>query len=127
VVTEECDAAPAFKQAYIDARREDIGLVRSPVGMPGRALAANVDRIRGFDLDRGFRCSVACLEECAYRDHGSEFCIMEALARAQRGDVETGLVFCGTNAWRAERIGTVREVFEEIFGAEACAAGAAGR
>jgi len=121
VVTEECDAAPAFKQAYLDARKEDIGLVRSPVGMPGRALAANVERIRQHDLDRGFRCSVACLEACGWRDHGSEFCIMEALARAQAGDVETGLVFCGTNAWRAERIGTVREVFEEIFGAEACA------
>jgi NAD(P)H-dependent flavin oxidoreductase YrpB (nitropropane dioxygenase family) len=126
VVTEECDAAPAFKQAYIDARKEDIGLVHSPVGMPGRALSGNAARIRRHDLDRNFRCSVACLEECGYRDHGSEFCIMEALARAQAGDVETGLVFCGTNAWRAERIGTVREVFEEIFGAEACAAAGTG-
>ncbi len=119
VVTEECDAVARFKQAYLDARREDIGLLDSPVGMPGRGLVANVPRIREYDRQRGFRCGVACLVHCTYRESGEGYCIMEALARAQAGDVENGLVFCGTNAWRAERIGTVREVFEEIFGVEA--------
>ncbi len=124
VVTEECDADRRFKEAYLTARPEDIGLIRSPVGMPGRALRANVERIAAADRDRKFTCPASCLEECSYRDAGEGFCLVEALSRAQAGDVETGLVFCGTNAWRAERIGTVREVFEEIFGVEAAAAAA---
>lgn len=119
VVTEECDADRRFKEAYLSARPEDIGLIQSPVGMPGRALRANVERIAAADRDRSFTCPASCLEACSYRDEGRGFCLVEALSRAQSGDVETGLVFCGTNAWRAERIGTVREVFEEIFGAEA--------
>lgn len=116
VVTEECDADVRFKQAYLDARPEDIGLIRSPVGMPGRALRANVERIAAADRDRRFTCPASCLHDCSYRDSREGFCLVEALSRAQEGDVESGLVFCGTNAWRAERIGTVREVFEEIFG-----------
>jgi nitronate monooxygenase len=115
VCTEECDASDAFKQAYLDCRREDIGLVMSPAGLPGRAISKNIDQIRQRDIDLGVRCPSGCLKKCTYKADQERFCIVHALDRAQRGDVETGLVFCGSNAWRADRITTVKAIFDELF------------
>lgn len=119
VTTEECDAAPAYKQAYLDCRKEDIGLIMSPAGLPGRAITANLDAIRTRDLQMTPGCPTGCLKKCTYKSEQERFCIVHALDRAQRGDVETGLIFCGTNAWRAERIETVAEIFAELFGVQA--------
>ncbi|PLX82215.1 MAG: nitronate monooxygenase [Desulfuromonas sp.] len=115
VCTEECDADMAFKQAYLDCRAEDIGLIMSPAGLPGRALMANVAKIRERDLAYLSGCPTGCLRKCTFKSEGERFCIVHALDRAQRGDTETGLIFCGTNAWRATRIETVQEVFNELF------------
>jgi hypothetical protein len=60
-------------------------------------------------------CSTGCLKKCTYKETGERFCIVRALDRAQRGDVETGLIFCGTNAYKADRITTVQEIFDELF------------
>ena len=38
VTTEECDADIRYKEAYLNAGKEDIVIVKSPVGMPGRAI-----------------------------------------------------------------------------------------
>lgn len=116
VCTEECDAAPEFKQAYLNARQEDIGLLMSPAGLPGRAILTNTPNIRQYDLDHHTVCRMGCLKKCSYKESGERFCIVTALDRAQRGDVETGLVFCGTNAWKADRITTVQAIFDELFG-----------
>lgn len=116
VVTEECDADDAFKQAYLDCTQEDIGLMMSPAGLPGRALIRNVDAIRQRDLDVNLRCPSGCLKKCAYKEQRERFCIVHALDRAQKGDRGTGLIFCGTNAWKADKISTVKEVIEELFG-----------
>jgi len=115
VATEECDAADGFKRAYIECRKEDIGLIMSPAGLPGRAIIRNREHIVEHDRSSGTVCSTGCLKKCAFKESRERFCIVRALDRAQRGDVETGLVFCGSNAWRAERIGTVREIFDELF------------
>ena len=115
VTTEECDADDAFKQAYLNCSQEDIGLIMSPAGLPGRALINNVDAIRERDLEIIPTCPTGCLRKCAYKSSGERFCIVHALDRAQRGDLETGLIFCGTNAWRANRIETVAEIFAELF------------
>ncbi len=115
VCTEECDADEAFKQAYLNCSKEDIGLLMSPAGLPGRALVANVEAIRERDLEMTPTCPTGCLRKCAYKSKGERFCIVHALDRAQRGDMETGLVFCGTNAWKATRIETVAEIFDELF------------
>lgn len=120
VATEECDAAESFKQAYLDCRQEDIGLVMSPAGLPGRAIVRNHTAIVNFDQANGTVCSTGCLKKCTFKETGERFCIVRALDRAQRGDVETGLIFCGTNAYKAERITTVQEIFNELF-AEAAA------
>ena len=115
VCTEECDADPAFKQKYLDCRQEDIGLIMSPAGLPGRAILDNEENIRQYDLDRHTVCRMGCLKKCSYKETGERFCIVSSLDRAQRGDVETGLVFCGTNAWKADRITTVQAIFDELF------------
>lgn len=115
VCTEECDASDEFKQKYLDCKKEDIGLIMSPAGLPGRALLSNKDNIRQYDLDHKTPCRMGCLKKCTYKETGDRFCIVTALDRAQRGDVDTGLVFCGTNAWKADRITTVQEIFDELF------------
>jgi NAD(P)H-dependent flavin oxidoreductase YrpB (nitropropane dioxygenase family) len=116
VCTEECDAADEFKQTYLDCRKEDIGLLMSPAGLPGRAILTNTPNIRQYDLDHHSPCRMGCLKKCSYKESGERFCIVTALDRAQRGDVETGLVFCGSNAWKADRITTVQAIFDELFG-----------
>ena len=116
VCTEECDADEAFKQKYMTCNQEDIGLIMSPAGLPGRAIITNKDQIRQHDLDYDTACMLGCLKKCTYKETGDRFCIVSSLDRAQRGDTETGLVFCGTNAWKADRITTVQAIFDELFG-----------
>lgn len=116
VCTEECDADDAFKRKYLECRKEDIGLIMSPAGLPGRVIMNNVPNIRNFDLEHQTVCRVACLKKCSYKESRERFCIIAALDRAQRGDVETGLIFCGSNAWKADRITTVQAIFDELFG-----------
>lgn len=115
VPTVECDADDAFKQAYLDCTREDIGLIMSPAGLPGRAILRNQEEIVLYDQMHATTCANGCLKKCSYKESGERFCIVHALDRAQKGDVATGLVFCGTNAWKADRITTVQEIFDELF------------
>lgn len=122
VPTVECDADEAFKQAYLKCTKEDIGLIMSPAGLPGRAILGNQADIVAYDQQNATFCGQGCLKKCSYKESGERFCIVSALDRAQRGDVETGLVFCGTNAWKADRITTVAEIFEELFGEQAAEA-----
>ena len=116
VPTVECDAADSFKKAYLDCRKEDIGLIMSPAGLPGRAILKNQTKIVEYDRLRKTRCASGCLKKCSYKENGERFCIVFSLDRAQKGDTESGLVFCGTNAWKADRITTVQEIFDELFG-----------
>lgn len=115
VVTEECDADEAFKKAYLDCTKDDIGLIMSPAGLPGRAIKKNIGQVRQRDVDLDVYCPSGCLKKCAYKSDRERFCIVHALERARVGDIDTGLVFCGTNAWKADRITTVKEVFEDLF------------
>jgi nitronate monooxygenase len=125
VPTVECDAEDAYKQAYLDCKKGDIGLIMSPAGLPGRAIISNQEGIVAYDRDNASVCTLGCLKKCSFKESGERFCIVKSLDRAQRGDVATGLIFCGTNAWKADRIGTVKEIFDELFGeaaAEECRA-----
>jgi NAD(P)H-dependent flavin oxidoreductase YrpB (nitropropane dioxygenase family) len=125
VPTVECDAEDAYKQAYLDCKKGDIGLIMSPAGLPGRAIISNQEGIVAYDRDNASVCTLGCLKKCSFKESGERFCIVKSLDRAQRGDVATGLIFCGTNAWKADHIGTVKEIFDELFGeaaAEECRA-----
>jgi len=115
VCTEECDADEAYKQAYLDCRPEDIGLVMSPAGLPGRAITGNIEKVRQRDVELDMHCPSGCLKKCTYKTGQERFCIVHALDRAQRGDIETGLIFCGSNAWKSDRITTVQAIFDELF------------
>lgn len=110
VTTEECDAAPAYKEAYLHAKKEDICIVKSPVGMPGRAVKTRfLDRA---EKKGGIRRCYQCITTC--KPGESPYCITEALVNAAKGRIEEALVFCGENAWRCSRIETVKEIMREF-------------
>lgn len=111
VTTKECDASDAYKQAYIDARKEDIVLVKSPVGMPGRAIHNTfLDKVAaGERFMKGCR---QCVSTC--NPAATPYCITEALINAVKGRLDKGLIFCGSNACRADKIETVADIMEEF-------------
>ncbi len=112
VTTQECDASPAFKQAYIDAQPEDIHIITSPVGMPARAIHnAFLDRIR--EQKETITHCFRCLEKCDPRK--APYCITQALIRSVQGDVTNGLVFCGDDAAYLTEITTVKDVIHRLF------------
>lgn len=111
VTTEECDASDAYKQAYINAKKEDIVIVSSPVGMPGRAIHnAFLDKVNaGERFMRGCR---QCISTC--KPATAPYCITEALINAVEGRLDEGLIFCGSNAYRADKIEKVADIMEEF-------------
>lgn len=112
VVTEECDADIAFKQAYLNCRKEDIAIIKSPVGMPGRAIRNKFICETENCRKKPDKC-YGCISVCKPAE--TPYCITRALINAVKGDVENGLVFCGANAWQENRIRTVKEVIEGIL------------
>ena len=112
VTTDECDADMAFKQCYIDASEEDIEIIRSPVGMPGRAIRNSfLERVKA-GLTQPKECPFDCIRTCDVTR--SPYCIMLALYNAFKGRLQKGYAFCGSNAWRANRIISVRELFDTL-------------
>lgn len=113
IATEECDASDGYKQALLAAGAEDITIVQSPVGMPGRALNSPLmRRVQGGTQPRPTRC-MRCLTPC---DPGkTPYCISRALIAAVRGDWENGLFFCGANAGEVRRISTVPAEMAQIM------------
>jgi len=112
VTTYECDAAIEFKQAYIDAKSEDIVIIQSPVGLPGRAIRNTfIDKINAGQR-MPFHCPYHCIITCDWLH--SPYCIALALLNAQRGQFTNGFAFCGSNAYRAMEIVPVKEVIAAI-------------
>lgn len=111
VTTKECDADEAYKQSYIKATKEDIKIVQSPVGMPGRAiLNPFLEKVKTekCKIKHCYQCIVTCDKKTI------PYCITEALVNAAEGRVDEGLLFCGENAYRADKIETVAEIMEEF-------------
>lgn len=109
VCTEECSAADAFKQMYMKATADDIVVTTSPVGLPGRAIRNPfVERLTRGEHPGPDHCR-ACLKEC-----GKQYCIMDRLIAAQRGDVVDGLVFAGASAARIKDILPVAELMDRL-------------
>ena len=113
VCTEECDASPEFKQAYVAAKEEDIIIIKSPVGMPGRAL--NTRFLKDLEVKGrlNINCPYRCLTACKVKT--ARYCIALALLNSYFGDLDNGLVFCGQNAYRVDRIVTVKELIQELL------------
>lgn len=111
VATEECDASDTYKQAYVNASEEDIVIIDSPVGMPGRALCNKfVKDITGVSekISYCFNCLKACNPAKAH------YCITKALINAVMGDLDHGLIFCGARVGEIKKISTVAEVMAEL-------------
>jgi nitronate monooxygenase len=112
VATHECDAADGFKQAYIDAGEKDVTIVKSPVGLPGRALRNKFIE----DVEQGgnkpFVCPYHCIKTCDYRR--SPFCIALALINARRGAVSKGLAFAGQNVHKVDSVISVSELMDRL-------------
>lgn len=111
VATEECDADPAYKQAYIQATAEDVEIIHSPVGLPGRAIHnAFLEQVANHNCKIP-RC-LGCLAKCD--PSKIPYCITDALTKAVQGDVENGLLFCGENVSRIHEITTVATLMAEL-------------
>ncbi|MFT5872894.1 MAG: nitronate monooxygenase [Clostridium sp.] len=111
VATEECDASLAFKMAYINSKLEDIKIVQSPVGMPGRAINNKFMKEvseKGCKVDKCY----LCIKECNPKT--TPYCITEALIQAVKGNLDEGLIFVGSNACKVDKIVTVKELMSEL-------------
>ncbi len=112
VATHECDADPKFKQTYVDAKSEDVLIISSPVGMPGRALRNDyIDDVRAGGR-KPFNCPYHCISTCDYNT--APYCIAQALISAQRGKLKQGFAFAGANAHRITEIVSVKELIAEL-------------
>jgi nitronate monooxygenase len=115
IMTDECDADIRYKEFHLNAKPEDVVIIASPVGMPGRALRnAFVEKAIANSPDLEKRCLASCLHVCKCRDEQKHYCIVQVLDKAARGDIENGLVFSGSNAGRAKRILSVTELMAEL-------------
>lgn len=111
VTTHECDASMEYKQSYIDAKEEDIIIVKSPVGMPGRAIKNPfMDKAALGQVPHG-KCHL-CISTCKPAE--TPYCITEALVNAVTGNTENALLFCGTNAYRATKLESVADIMREF-------------
>lgn len=113
VATDECDAHPRFKEAYVNCKKEDIKLTVSPVGMPGRAVLNEFTQKVSKGKIKITKC-YDCLIPC--NPATTPYCISLALINAVKGDLENGLVFCGANAYRIDKIVPVKELISELIG-----------
>lgn len=113
VTTEECDASEIFKQTYIDAREEDIQIIKSPVGMPGRAIFSDFIRKVREGAKQPKVCPFHCIKTCDISK--SPYCIITALYNAFRGNMENGYAFAGANAFKATKIMSVKETFQSLM------------
>lgn len=108
VTTYECDACDTYKQSYINAKKEDITIVKSPVGMPGRAIQNDF-----IKSPRGNKaCFYHCIEKCTVTD--IPYCISKALISAAQGNLDNALLFCGSNAYKATHLEHVSDILTEI-------------
>lgn len=112
VPTFECDANLAFKQAFINAKKQDVTIIQSPVGLPGRAVRNSFLTQVEAGEKKPFKCPYKCLRTCDYKT--APYCIAQALAAAQQGRLEDGFVFAGANAWRTTEITSVEKIFDAL-------------
>lgn len=113
VTTEECDASPTFKEAYINATEQDVEIIKSPVGMPGRAIFSKFIQSVKEGREKPNGCPYHCIRTCDYTK--SPYCIIKALYNAYKGNFSKGYAFAGSNAFKADKIITVKETIRNLM------------
>ena len=112
VATHECDADIRFKEAFVKAKKEDITIIKSPVGLPGRAINNKFLEQVSAGERKPFKCPWKCLKTCDYKT--APYCIAAALSNAKKGNLENGFVFAGSNAYRVNKIISVKELINSL-------------
>lgn len=113
VTTLECDASDEFKEAYINCNnKDDIVIIESPVGMPGRAIRNRFIEDISLGIKKPFKCPWKCLKTCDFTK--SKYCIALALTNAKLGNLDEGFVFAGANAYLSNKIISVKKLIEEL-------------
>ncbi len=111
VATEECDADIKFKEAYVNAKEEDIEIIKSPVGMPGRAIRNKfIEKVEKGNL-KPEKC-LGCIKTCDIEK--TPYCITKALINSVTGNLDEGLIFCGSNVSRINKITSVKEIIKDL-------------
>lgn len=112
VCTHECDVSLEYKETYLAAKQEDIVVIQSPVGMPGRVIRNEFVKriIAGERMD--FNCQYHCLYTCDPKK--VNYCIAKALLNASRGQMDKGFAMCGSNAYRIQNLVSVKELISEL-------------
>lgn len=113
VTTNECDASIEFKKSYINCKKEEVVIIKSPVGLPGRAIRNGFIDDVNSGLKKPFKCYWRCLKTCDYKN--VPYCIAQALFNAANGKMSDGFAFAGSNAYKATKIQSVQEVIEELI------------
>ena len=112
VATHECDADIAFKEMYVNAQKEDLVIIKSPVGLPGRAIRNQfIDQFNNGEK-KPLKCPYHCIKTCD--PEKSPYCIALALERARRGKLKHGFAFAGQNAYRVKEIVPVKELMDSL-------------
>jgi len=115
--TKECDAHDNFKQVILDAKEEDITLLKSPVGYPARGVRTNLQTM----IEEKTAPKIACISNCVAPCHRGEeakvvgYCIADRLSDAYDGLIDTGLFFTGSNGYRLNEIITVKELMNKLM------------
>ncbi len=112
VATYECDASMEFKEAYLHCKKEDIVIIDSPVGLPGRAIRGKFLERISSGVKETFKCPWKCLKSCDFKN--VPYCIALALTNAKKGKLEGGFAFAGANAYRVDKIISVKELIEML-------------
>lgn len=112
VATHECDADKAFKEMFVKAKAEDLMIIKSPVGLPGRVIRNEfIERINNGEK-RPLKCPYHCIKTCD--PEKSPYCIALALECARRGKFKNGFAFAGQNAYRVNEIVSVKELINSL-------------
>ena len=114
VATHECDADIRFKEAYLKSKKEDIVIIKSPVGLPGRAIFGPfLEKVQRGKREV-FRCPWRCLKSCSADK--ANYCISIALNNARQGNLNKGFAFAGENAYRIQEIVSVKNLMHSLMG-----------
>ncbi len=111
VLSKECNVADSFKAHYLNAREEDLVIIKSPVGLPGRAIRNVFSEALARGESPDINCD-DCLKMCS-----REYCILEALENSRLGNIDQGVVFSGQNVFKMKEILSVKEIFQSLTGA----------
>ncbi len=113
VATDECDASIKFKEAYVECKKEDLTIIDSPVGLQGRAIKNRFLEEIAAGIRRPFSCPWECLKTCDFES--APYCICVVLTNAKKGKLEKGFAFAGANAYRIDKIISVKELIDTLL------------